>query len=371
MKLSHETIVQSGPYSEVSIEGFDKETVLKLYEFMVRLRRCEEALMEEYHPADEIRCPVHFTVGQESVSAGLSQILKESDYMFSHHRLHGYFLAKKAPMRALFAEMYGRETGANGGKAGSQDISMSSVNFFGGAIVAGTVGIAVGTAMGLKIKGSSSIAVTGFGEGAADEGAFWEAVNYAVLSRLPVLFVCENNQYATFSPQHKRQAKDNLSARVGAFGVETHSIFGNDATAVYDTLACAAEKVRSGKGPIFIEAYTYRWNGHVGPEGDDDVGYRPAAELEYWKQNCPIHLLGKKMYEAGLITDEILDIMLEKIDAEIADAFAFAKSSPFPDVEDWERMNYSPNDSLADRLLLDAKPVDFDQYQEFAIPKPY
>ena len=136
-EISHEAILKGGRYSNLSIADMDPKTVIALYRFMVRLWRCEEALMEEYHPADEMRCPVHFCVGQEAVPAALSLLLREDDYLFSHHRSHGYYLAKSAPMDALFAELYGRKTGANGGVAGSQDISMSSVNFYSGAILAG------------------------------------------------------------------------------------------------------------------------------------------------------------------------------------------------------------------------------------------
>ncbi len=246
---------------------------------MLRLRRMEEALIREYHPADEMRCPIHFCVGQEAVPAALSLLVREDDYMLSHHRSHGYYFAKHAPLRELFAEIYGKATGANGGKAGSQDISHHASRFYSGAILAGAVSIAVGVALGLQLKKSTSIAVSGFGEGASDEGAFWEAMNYAGVCRLPILFVCENNRYATFSDQLKRQASDNICERVATFGVRTTRIFGNDVAKVYRTLAHEVQRIREGDGPAFVEAYTYRWNSHVGPEDDGVNNYRSAEEM--------------------------------------------------------------------------------------------
>src|SRR5262249_38452062 len=150
----------------------------RLYRFMLRLRRCEEALVAAYRPRNEIRCPVHFCLGQEAVSAALSTLLQPPDYLLCHHRSHGYYLAKGGSLRSLFAELFGRETGANGGVAGSQEISLAESNFYSGAIVGGALGIAVGAALAQQIKNTDAIVCAGFGEGASDEGIFWEAVNY-------------------------------------------------------------------------------------------------------------------------------------------------------------------------------------------------
>jgi pyruvate dehydrogenase E1 component alpha subunit len=369
--ISHESILKTGRYRDLTIEGIDPAIVMGLYKHMVRLRRCELALIEEYHPADEMRCPVHFCVGQEAVPAALSLLLEPDDYLFSHHRTHGYFLAKGAPMRSLFAEIYGRETGANGGKAGSQDISMASVNFYGGAILSGAVAITAGAGLALQLKNRPNIAVAGFGEGATDEGVFWETISYAALRKLPIVFTCENNRYATSSPQFKRQPADNISERVQAFGVKSHALFGNDVIAVYSAIAGAIRAARSGQGPTFIEAYTYRWNGHVGPEDDDYVGYRPMSELEFWKSNCPIELLEERMAASGMLTPETKLAVEREADTEIADAFQFAKSSPFPSANGWREANYSDASPLADRLLVDLDSAQVDGNQADAIPRPY
>lgn len=370
-QLNHETILKQGRYRGVSVKGVPPALVAQLYRSMLRLRRCEEALIQEYHPADEIRCPMHFCLGQEAAPAALSVVLGTEDYLFSHHRSHGHYLAKGASMKALFAEVYGRATGANGGKAGSQDISVPEVHFYSGAILSGAVAISVGAALGLQQRKLPHVSVAGFGEGATDEGVFWEAINVASLRQLPLVFVCENNRYATYSPQSKRQLRDNIHERVAAFGMTAKAVFGNDAIAVHGVIAEAVKQARSGSGPVFVETYTYRWNGHVGPENDDYIGYRPEAELEFWKQNDPVVLLEEPMRAAGLLDDAQKTALVQEIDHEIADAFAFAKNSPFPSDVDWHPANYDPTSPLADRLLQDVESAVFNHAQKDTIPAPY
>jgi pyruvate dehydrogenase E1 component alpha subunit len=369
--LTHEGLVRDRAVPVVSLAGAPVELVKRLYRNMLRLRRCEEALIREYHPADEIRCPVHFCVGQEAVSAALSLLLRPDDYLFSHHRSHGYYLAKGAPLNALFAELYGRATGASGGKAGSQDISYPEKHFYSGAILCGAVAIAAGAAFAEQVRGGDRIAVAGFGEAATDEGVFWEAVNYAALKRLPIVFVCENNRYSTYSPQTNRHAADNIHERVAAFGVSSCAVFGNDAVQVYGALESAAAAARQRRGPTFVEAYTYRWNGHVGPESDDHIGYRPAEEIQFWKDCCPLRLLETALRGAGAWSAEEHARWVRELDEEIAAAFAFAKASPYPAGGDWRAWNSSTHTPLADRLLQDLEGGRFDQYQAEAMPGPY
>lgn len=373
MELSHRTITQLGHYRAMDLAGVAPDTLLKLYHQMLRLRRTEEALHQEYHPADEMRCPIHFCIGQEAVPAALSLHVRSDDYLFSHHRSHGYYFAKGSPLRELFAEIYGKATGASGGKAGSQDISHSGTNFYSGAILAGAVSIAVGAAFGFKHKQTRQISVSGFGEGCTDEGAFWEAMNYAGKQKLPVLFVCENNRYATFSDQLKRQAEDNVSARVRPFGVRATTIFGNDTVLAWRTIGAEIERLRNGDGPALIEAYTYRWNSHVGPEDDSANAYRAPGELEFWKDNCPLVLLGEKLRAAGLLDDTLAARLETEVADEIAANFKFAKESPFPTDTNWRHMNYEDATPLADKLLgtTVVGGGNFDQYQDEAKLGPY
>lgn len=372
MELSHRSITQIGRYRDMDLAGVAPDTLLKLYHQMLRLRRMEEAMLKEYHPADEMRCPIHFCIGQESVPAALSLHVKADDYVFSHHRSHGYYFAKGSPLRELFAEIYGKATGANAGRAGSQDISHSATHFYSGAILAGAVSIAVGAAFGFKHRKTRQIAISGFGEGCTDEGAFWEAMNYAGKKQLPVLFLCENNRYATFSDQLNRQARDNLSERVRPFGVEAIQIFGNDSPLAWRTIGQAVERLRGGAGPILIEAYTYRWNSHVGPEDDGAQNYRPAAEIQFWKDNCPLSLLGEKLRGAKLLDDAKVAAYEAEVAAEIAANFKFAKESPFPANPNWRQMNYDDASPVADKLLgTIAGGSNFDQYQAEAKLGPY
>lgn len=371
IKLNHASIARSGPYRDMDLSGLDRGTLQALLRQMLRLRRTEEALLREYHPADEMRCPIHFCIGQEAVPAALSLLVRSDDYMLSHHRSHGYYFAKGAPLRELFAEIYGKATGASGGMAGSQDISHHSSRFYSGAILAGAVSIAVGVALGLQMRKSTSIAISGFGEGASDEGAFWEAMNYAGVSRLPILFVCENNRYATFSDQLKRQASDNMSERVATFGVRATRIFGNDAPLVYRTLGNEVRRIREGQGPVLVEAYTYRWNSHVGPEDDGVNNYRSAEEMAFWKDNCPIRLLREKLVESGQLEDSELERLEAEAAQEIAECFRYAKESPFPDAPDWARLNWSSSSPVADKLLGTQSGGEFDQFQSDARLAPY
>jgi TPP-dependent pyruvate/acetoin dehydrogenase alpha subunit len=369
--LSHAQILTAGRYKGVKLSAREAATARALLRFMLRLRMSEEALAREYHPADEMRCPVHFCVGQEAVPAALSLLLRDEDYLFCHHRSHGYYLAKGAPMEALFAELYGKGSGANGGLAGSQDISFPSRNFFSGAILAGATAISLGAALGCQLRKSTQVTVAGFGESATDEGILWESVNYAAVAKLPVIFVCENNNYSVFSPQLKRQALDNISARVATFGMRSTAIFGNDVMNVYRTLGKEIAAARAGEGPAFIEAYTYRWSGHYGPESDDLVGYRSASELEAWKQNCPISLLQEAMDGKDILAPDEMEGLRREAAAEIERCFKFAKSSPFPALPEWETLNSNPHSPMADKLLAELKLADFNAQQESQQAKGY
>ena len=370
-ELTHRNITRTGRYSHVDIAGTAPDICLALFKQMMRLRRMEEALIQEYHPADEMRCPIHFCIGQEAVPAALSLLIEADDYLLSHHRSHGYYFAKGAPLRELFAEIYGKETGANGGRAGSQDISHHSSKFYSGAILSGAVSIAAGAAYGLQLSESRNISVCGFGEGATDEGAFWEAANYAGARKLPMLFVCENNRYATYSDQLKRQATDNITERIATFGVRSRRIFGNDAVRAYSALREEFERIRRGDGPALIEAYTYRWNSHVGPEDDGINNYRPDSEMQFWRDNCPISLLEEKLEAAGLIDANARTNLGAEIAMEMESYFRFAKESPFPDDIDWHAANWDDRSPLADKLLGTHSLSDFDQYQPDAKLEPY
>jgi pyruvate dehydrogenase E1 component alpha subunit len=223
----------------------------------------------------------------------------------------------------------------------------------------------------LQIAKSRNISISGFGEGATDEGAFWEAVNYAGVKKLPLLLVCENNRYATYSDQLKRQASDNMCERVETFGVRARRIFGNDVALTYRTLREEMARVRQGDGPALVEAYTFRWNSHVGPEDDGANNYRSAREMQFWKDNCPIVLLEERLVAAGLLSAGARASMEHEIAEEVEENFRFAKSSPFPGKAAWHAMNWNDSSPEADRLLGASLESEFDHYQPEAKLEPY
>ncbi len=370
-QLNHKTIHGVGQYGHVTLDDISVEVAKSLLRQMLRLRLIEEALHEEYHPADEMRCPIHFCVGQEAIPAALSLCLNKEDYLFSHHRSHGYYFAKGSPLRELFAELYGRATGANGGRAGSQDISHTGTNFFSGAILAGAVAIGTGAAFGIRLRGTNQISVCGLGEGATDEGTFWEAMNFAGNLKLPVLYLIENNRYATASDQLKRQASDNICERVRPFGVRSTQIFGNDVSLAYRTIKEEIARLRSGGGPALVEAYTFRWSSHVGPEDDGANFYRTKSEMDFWKGNCPIILLENAMKSCGYIASGEKEEWERKISAEIVDLFRYAKSSSFPNMETWYRANVNETTKFASELSTKSETDTYDMYQADAKLAPY
>lgn len=355
----------------LDIRSVDPDLALRLWKQMLRLRAAQESLHGEYHPADEMRCPMHFCIGQEAVPAALSLLVRNEDYLFSHHRSHGFYFAKVDRFDELFAEFYGKEEGSNGGRAGSQDVSFASANFYSGAILAGSAPIAAGAALAFKYKKQPYVAITATGDGATEEGVFWETLNYAAVQQLPMVFICENNFYSTYSPQQKRQAGCNISERVQTFGVKTMALFGNDIVKTYLALEEAIEHARSREGPVFLEFFTYRWNSHVGPEDDDYNNYRPSEEIAYWKTLCPIALAEERLVRAGILTDDLKALERGIVYTEIQKAFDFARNGRYPIEIDWESANSNSCTPLADLLLVEEKALKFDEDQRELIPGPY
>src|SRR5712691_6769223 len=203
-------------------------TRLQLYRMMYLIRRTEEILMAEYHPANEMRCPMHFCVGQEAMPAALAQVVRRSDVLMSHYRSHGYYLAKGAPLDAMVAEFYGKGTGANSGVAGSMELGAHDHNFYSGAIVGGSLIIPLGAAFAQKYRGVDDISISVIGDGVFDEGITYEAFNLAALHRLPLLIICENNKYAAHTGLKRRLSTPSLTERARAFGLPAERLDGNE-----------------------------------------------------------------------------------------------------------------------------------------------
>ncbi len=299
---------------------------------MLRIRLVEERIADLY-PEQEMRCPVHLCIGQEAVAVGICSALARDDYALSGHRAHGHYLAKGGDLKALLAELYGRSTGCAGGKGGSMHLVDLSCGFLGAtSIVASTIPVAVGAALGAARLGQRRVATVFFGDGAVEEGVFHESLNFAALARLPVIFVCENNHFSVYSPLSVRQpAERRIASLARGHGIEAHQANGNDFVDVYRLALCAVEKARGGGGPTFLELKTYRWREHCGCEYDDQLGYRDEREAAEWRRRCPIDALERWLLAEGHIPPLERPAMAVRIRAEIDAAVAFARSSPFPD----------------------------------------
>lgn len=286
----------------------------------------------ELYPEQEMRCPTHLSIGQEAVAVGVCANLRKDDYVFSFHRCHAHYLAKGGELKRLIAELYGKKTGCAGGVGGSMHLVAPDVGFMGASsIVAGTIPIAMGTALATVMQGSDRVSVAFFGDAGVEEGLFHETLNFASLRSLPVVFVCENNLYATHSHLLSRQVADNIFERGESHRVQGKCIDGNDVLDIYQTAKEAVDHCRRGQGPYLIECKTYRWREHVGPYYDYDLGYRSKEELEKWMAKCPISVYEKTLLENSILTQKDVERTAKEVREEVEEAVNFAKESPFPD----------------------------------------
>jgi len=301
---------------------------------MKRIRFVEETIAQRYDEG-HMRCPTHLSVGQEAVAAATGLALRTDDLAVSGHRAHAHYLGKGGDLQAMIAEIYGKATGCAGGKGGSMHLIDEAAGFKGStAIVGGTVPLGVGFAYAIKLRGGDQISCIFHGDAVVEAGVFFESVNFAVLKRLPALFVCENNLYSVYSPLAVRQPPGReIHEMVAGLGLPARRVDGNDVLAVFETVRAATSRVRAGEGPEFLEFSTYRWREHCGPLYDNDLGYRSRQEFEAWKAKEPIGRLEELLLKDGSLTRGDLRRMGQEIASETEAAFAFAESSPFPEAE--------------------------------------
>ena len=314
----------------------------KFYSDMLRIRLIEEELVHRYSE-QEMRCPVHFSIGQEAVAVGVCSSLEANDSVLSGHRSHAHYLAKGGDLKRMVSELYGKATGCAAGKGGSMHLIDRSVNFLGStSIVAGTIPVAVGVAFACQLKQSSEAVVIFFGDAATEEGLFYESANFASVHKLPILFVCENNLYSVYSSLDVRQSplrKNHLLAE--SLGIQARgNLDGNDVSVVYESTKKAMSSIRLGDGPCFLEFNTYRWLEHCGPSYDNDIGYRSELEFQDWKKRDPIVVLEKRlnlMQELNVFKES----EKKKFQLEIAAAIDSAKEAPFPKEQDLSKDVYA------------------------------
>ncbi len=324
--------VPKGTIDLDTMAGDIPATVLRqLYAMMLRIQRVELKVDELYHQ-DEMKTPIHLCLGQEAVAAGVGANLAVDDYVFSNHRGHGHYIAKGGDIKAMVAELYNRETGCSKGRGGSMHLIDTSVGVLGtSSIVAGCIPLATGAALGSAIRKDRRVSVAFFGDAATEEGVIYESINFAMLKRLPVVYVCENNLYSVFSHISKRQARDDIYRRFEGLSVPGYRVDGNNVIEVYRTARKAIDNARSDGGPSFLECRTYRLRDHHGTTSGAEVGYRTQEEVDEWSARCPVSnferfLLAKRVMTSAEATD-----VAAAIDREVAAAFKFAQSSPLPD----------------------------------------
>lgn len=305
---------------------------LSIYRMMQLIRQTEFGIAKRYAKG-EMRCPTHLSVGQECAPAVLSQLLDSQDLAVSTHRSHAHYLGKGGCLKAMLAEIYGKATGCSKGRGGSMHLIDQAAGFKGStAIVGNTIPIGVGLALAKKIKQESGIAVVFLGDGAIEEGVFYESANFAAVQKLPVLFVCENNLYSVYSDLTVRQPIDRKIYQLAqAIGLQSYHADGNDVVDSFTVLAKAVASVKEGEGAAFVELSTYRWLEHCGPNFDNDIGYRTEQEFLRWKDKDPIVSFEKRLMEQGIASEEQLSQLRQDVSWQIDKAFVFAEDSPFPE----------------------------------------
>lgn len=314
------------------ITGFSKERLFDFLETMTTIREAERAIAQLVIDG-HAKCPCHLAIGQEGVATGVSSILNHTDYVFGNHRSHGHYLALGSDLKKLMAEVLGKATGASHGMGGSMHLISQETGFIGSVpIVAGTIPIATGAALAAKMNGKKQVAISYFGDGATEEGGFHESMNLASAYQLPILFVCENNLYSSHLDIMVRQPADVISRYAHAHQIRYEMVDGNDVAEVSRKAGELIESVRAGKGPAFLEAVTYRWLGHVGPDENIDVGVRRSKEdLDAWKERDPIRRLYEALIKSDMITEKEYFTLQKKVSKSVKEAVQFAHESPYPD----------------------------------------
>lgn len=290
-------------------------TKLSIFQKMLFIRRVEERLAAKYHE-QKMRCPMHLCIGQEAVAAAVSQSLSVRDEVFSGHRAHGHYLAKGGNLSKLVSEMYGLPGGCSRGRGGSMHLTDPKVGFVASTpIVGGTIPVATGAAWAASLKGDDKIVAVYFGDGCFEEGVLHESLNFATLHKLPIVFICENNNYSVYTRLSTRQPERTILSVAQAHGIDSAKGDGNDALGCWGLAGQAIAAARAGHGPQFLEFATHRVLEHCGPNDDDHLGYRESGEQERWLRKCSIERL-----RATLTADELLDTKkLNDLESDIQD----------------------------------------------------
>ena len=310
----------------------EKPLLIEMLRRMMRIRHFEEAVISMVERG-EIVGAAHSYIGEEAVAVGACLALRDDDWMTGNHRSHGHPIAKGGDVNKAMAELLGKSTGFCKGKGGSMHLADFSIGILGeSGILGSSIPTAVGAALGSKLQGNDRVAVPFFGDGASNEGAFHESINLAAIWKLPVVFLCENNQYAVTSSFKQMVASDNIADRSAAYDIPGVLVDGQDVIAMYEAVSVAVARARSGQGPSLIEGRTYRYYEHsLGLGRIVRDPYRDEDEVEDWKQRDPILMHKERLLEQGIATQEEIDQIENEIKEQIQDAITFARESPYPE----------------------------------------
>ena len=306
----------------------NKKIITELFKEVFRTRTVEEEIAKRYKDG-HMRCPTHLSIGQEAVPAALSLIMRKNDFAVSSHRAHAHYLAKGGSLKRMIAEIYGKETGCSKGKGGSMHLIDLKSNFMGStAIVGNTIPIGVGLGLSSIVKKKNQFSFIFFGDGAVEEGVFYESVNFAVVKKLPVVFICENNFYSVYSPLKVRQPKNRkIYKMVKAMGIKSYYNESDDPYAIYEYIKKKINFKDLNSGPYFFEFKNYRWREHCGPNFDNDIGYRQKNEFKKWIKKDSLLKIRKRL---NFINSKKINMIEKKIKSEVIKAFKYAEKSKFP-----------------------------------------
>ena len=310
----------------------DKGLLMEMLRRMLRIRRFEEQVIRMVERG-EIVGAAHSYIGEEAVAVGACLALRDDDWITGNHRSHGHPIAKGGDLNKAMAELLGKRTGYCKGKGGSMHLADFSIGILGeSGILGSSIPTAVGAALGSRLQGTDRVAVPFFGDGASNEGAFHESINLAAVWKLPVVFLCENNQYAVTSSFQDMVATENISDRAAAYNIPGVLVDGQDVIAMHEVVSHAVARARAGQGPSLVEGRTYRYHDHsLGLGRIVRSSYRSDEEVEQWKLRDPIDLHKERLLSQGIATQEEIDQIENEVNKQIEEAVEFARESPYPD----------------------------------------
>lgn len=318
-----------------------KSLYKNLFSSLLKLRMTENEIAKKYSE-QEMRCPVHLSIGQEAAAVGVCANLDLRDQVYSTHRCHSHYLAKGGNLRSMISELYGKKSGCCGGRGGSMHLMDPSVGMMLSLpIVASIIPIAVGAALSLKLKKKKNVISVFFGDAAVEEGVFHESANFASLNKLPIVFVCENNKYSCFTKINERQPSEDITRLAKCHNISNLRMNGNNLIDVYEKSKMIIQQIKKKPEPFFLQLDTYRHIEHCGPNSDDNLNYRGKSELKNWLKDDPLENFIKFLKEENEYDQKTVNEINDKIMIEINSAFKFAKNDKFPNPASIKKFVYA------------------------------